>query len=313
MIASLIRWSTVNRPLVLLVDAARGRLGHLFGASHAARRDPGSVRRAGHRQDRVPGPGAAGHGGSGDLSADERHAGRARRGARARLFVFRRIVCLRDFRGRHRSLLGAHARARISEPGARTVAAGRTHAARPGCQRRGLDLPVRARRSHRPARSRGTAQPPGLVSQVRVADRARCGRGRQPRRHGQAIPGGARPRTHARPFAVIVDDPPDDSRRQSGGERLGHRDGRGGVSDPRQGLHQEPGRISARIPYLGAPRGRGRAAAAGYRRHPHRSADASRHRRSGRPGRGRGRHRRHALGRQCPDHHRTGQGQDWRS
>ena len=128
------------------------------------------------------------------------------------------------------------------------------------------------------------------------------------RRHGQAVPGRARSGTHARPRAVIVRDPPDDSRRQPGGERLGHRDGRGGVSHPRQGLHQEPGRPQAHS-VSHSPRGRGRAAAAGYRRHPPRSADAPRHRRSGRPGRGRGRHRRHALGRQCPDHHRTGQGQ----
>ncbi len=44
----------------------------------------------------------------------------------------------------------------------------------------------------RPPRSVATAQPSGLVPEVRAEDRAGRGRGRQHRRHGQAVPGAAR-------------------------------------------------------------------------------------------------------------------------
>ena len=63
---------------------------------------------------------------------------------RARLLVLRRVVRLRDLRGRHRHLLGAHARARVPELRRRPAAQGRVAAARSRRDRRRLGLPVRA-------------------------------------------------------------------------------------------------------------------------------------------------------------------------
>ena len=66
-----------------------------------------------------PGPGAAGGRGPGHLSADDGDADRAEIEGGARLLVLRRLVRLRHLRRRHRSLLGAQPRARISQRGAR--------------------------------------------------------------------------------------------------------------------------------------------------------------------------------------------------
>ena len=65
---------------------------------------------------------------------------------RARLLVFRRLVRLRDLRGRHRHLLGALPRAGVPELRSRPPAARRDAAARPGRHRRRLGLPVRRAR-----------------------------------------------------------------------------------------------------------------------------------------------------------------------
>jgi hypothetical protein len=50
----------------------------------------------------------------------------------------------------------------------------------------------------RPPRSGAIAKPAGLVPPLRAEDRAGRGRGRQPGRHGAAVPGGARPRQAGR-------------------------------------------------------------------------------------------------------------------
>ena len=100
---------------------------HLCGLPRAARRHPRPLRRAGHRLHRVSRPGAAGRRGPGHLSADHRDADRAEVARRARLLLLRRVLRLCDLRGRHRYLLGALARARISEL-RRAAAAGRRDA-----------------------------------------------------------------------------------------------------------------------------------------------------------------------------------------
>ena len=58
--------------------------------------------------------------------------------------------------------------------------------ARPRRHRRGLDLPVRADRSQRRARSLAVARAAGLVPALRAEDAAQCRRGRHHRRHGQS-------------------------------------------------------------------------------------------------------------------------------
>ena len=62
-----------------------------------------------------PGPGAANCPGPGHLSDHDENAFRSPREGGARLFVLRLFVRLCHFRGRHRSILGAQPRARISQ------------------------------------------------------------------------------------------------------------------------------------------------------------------------------------------------------
>ena len=154
MIAALIRWSIANRFLVLMATAARRGVGRLRGAAHAARCAARSLRRAGHHPHDLSGTGAAHRRGPGHLSADDDDAVGAGREDGARLFVLRRLVRLHPVRRRHRSVLGALARARVSQPGAGAAAGAGEARARARCDRRRLDLPVRARRPLRPARSR---------------------------------------------------------------------------------------------------------------------------------------------------------------
>ena len=152
MIARLIRWSIDNRLLVLLATLLLAAWGVVVARAHAARRDPGSLRRAGDHPHDVSGPGAADRREPGHVSARDDDAVGARREDRARLFVLRRLVRLRPVRGRHRSVLGALARARVPEPGAVAAARAGEGVARSGCDRRRVDLRIRARRPHRPAR-----------------------------------------------------------------------------------------------------------------------------------------------------------------
>src|SRR6516165_1096593 len=95
---------------------------YLCRAPYGARRDPRSLRHASDRQHRISGAGAAGDRGPGHLSADHGAARGAALQSRARLFVFRRVIRLCRVRGRHGSLLGAFARARISQFCRQTIA-----------------------------------------------------------------------------------------------------------------------------------------------------------------------------------------------
>ena len=97
---------------------------------------------------------------------------------------------LRDLRGRHGSVLGALARARISQFG-RPPAAGRRRAEpRAGRDRRRLGLSIRrARCAKEPG---GTAHDPGLVHPLRPRQGGGRRRGRQRRRLRQAIQRGDR-------------------------------------------------------------------------------------------------------------------------
>ena len=174
MIAALIRWSIANRFLVLLATLMLAAWGVWSVLAHAARRAARSVRRAGHHPHDLSRAGAADRRGPGHLSADHDDAVGAGREDGARLFVLRRLVRLRPVRGRHRSVLGALARARVPEPGAVAAAAA---GARP---RSGPDATgvgwvyeyalVDRSGKHGPV---AAARAAGLVPEVRAEDRAR--------------------------------------------------------------------------------------------------------------------------------------------
>ena len=134
---------------------------YLCGDQHAAGCDSGSFRRAGDHLHRVSGPGAAGGGRPGHLSAEHGHAGRAEIQGGARAFGVRRVVHLRHFRGRHRYLLGTNAGAGISQLCVGAHAAGRHP--HPGAGRHGRRLGVPVRRDRGPAHAGGTAHDSGLV------------------------------------------------------------------------------------------------------------------------------------------------------
>ena len=179
--------------------------------------------------------------------------------------------------------------------------------ARPGRDRRRLDLPVRARRPHGPARPRAAALAPGLVPEVRAAGARRRGRGRDDRRHGQAVPGRRRSAAAARLRHSADDGRAGDPQRQPGSRRLGHRDGRGRVHGARDRVREEHRRPRAhpgdghRRRHAGAAARRGGSAP--------RARDAPRDRRARRRGRGRRRRHRHAQRRQRARHDRARQAQ----
>ena len=115
MIARLIDWSARNLMLVFIGTVFAVAAG-VYALQHsAARCHSRSLRHPGDRLHRIQGPGAAGHRGPGHLSADDGDADGAEIESGARLFVLRRLVRLHHLRGRHRHLLGALARARISQ------------------------------------------------------------------------------------------------------------------------------------------------------------------------------------------------------
>ena len=180
MIARLIRWSASNLVLVLIGALLATAAGHLCAPPRAARRDPRPLRHPGHRLHRVSRPGAAGRRGSGHLSALDRDAVGAEGPRRPRLLVLRRLVRLRDLRGRDRHLLGPLARARIPLR-RRPQSARRRHAdARAGRDRRRLGLPVR--RHGREAHACRAAHDAGLAGALRPRQGGRRGRGRERRR-----------------------------------------------------------------------------------------------------------------------------------
>ena len=162
-------------------------------------------------------------------------------------------------------------------------------------------------RPQRHARRRPAARPAGLVPEVRIEDRAQRGRGGVGRRHGAAVPDRARPRQAGglRHIAHRVIDAVRQG--QPGGRRLGARTRRSRVRGAGLGLSA----VARRLPQgaarhhrrrrLGAPRRRGT--------HPDRSRNAPRHRRARRRRRSDRRRDRDALGQERARDDRRGQGQ----
>ncbi len=274
-------------------DRARRRMGRGVAEPHAARRAAGSVRHAGDRQGVVSGQGAAGRRRSGDLSADDHVARRARREDDPRVFVVRRRVRLRAVRRQDRSVLGTLACARVSEPGSRPPAARRERRARAGRDGRRLGLRIRARRQERAARSGRTARVERLVPEVRAEGRARCRGGRERRRDGAPVSGRARSRQAAR------------VRHHAGGRRRRARQGEQRIGRLRRrdggirvhGARERLPALARRLPQRRAAHERIRHAGAARRRRARadRPGDATRHRRAQRRGRGRGRRDRDAF------------------
>ena len=231
---------------------------------------------------------------------------RPRRQDGARLFVLRRLLRLRALRRQDRSVLGALARRRIPQPGAESPAIRCERLARSRRHRRRLGLRVRAGRSQRHAGPQSASVTQRLGPEVRAEDGAGRRRGGQHRRHGASVPGRSRsgPDAHARHHAG------DRHRRAAEGEpgdrRLGRRAGRGRVHGPLARLPAVTGRLPQH-PAVGdqrdarPPPGCGNGAA--------RPGTAPRHRRAGRTRRSRRRRGRHALRQERAHHDRGGQGQ----
>ncbi len=148
---------------------------------------------------------------------------------------------------------------------------------------------------------------PGLVPEVRAAGARRRRRGRDRRRHGEAVPGRRGPAAAARLRAVADDDREGDPRGQPGDRRLGRRDGRGRVHGARDRVREE--RAGPRAHPRDVDEAGHARAAARRRRGAARSRDAPRHRRARRRGRGRRRRDRDAQRRQCPRDDRARAGQ----
>ncbi len=255
-----------------------------------------------------PGPGAAHRREPGHLPVDDDDAVGAGREDGTRLFVLRRLVRLRAVRRRHRSVLGALARARVPEPGAVAPAARRQGVDRPGCDRRRLDLPVRAGRSQGDAGRRTTARAAGLVPEVRAEVGAQCRRGRVGRRHGAPVPGACSIPTSSPPTASRTPRSSTHPEGQPGNRRLGARARRSRVHGACLRLSARPRRLPQgaaddhRCRRVGAPRRRGA--------HPDRPGDAPRHRRARRRRRSGRRRDRDAIGQERARDDRRGQGED---
>ena len=137
------RWVVFGAVLVLVA------LGGGLGPQDAARCPAGPLRSAGHRLHRVDGAQPRSGRGPDHVSARPRPAEHARHRDRARLLDVRDELHLRDLRGRHRHLLGAHAGARAAGARAATAAAGCVPDARSRRERSGMGLPVRLEGQHR--------------------------------------------------------------------------------------------------------------------------------------------------------------------
>ena len=195
MIAQLIAWSARNLMLVLIATAFAVVAGVWALTPPAPRRHPRPLGHAGHRLHGVSRAGPASGRGPGHLSAHHFHADRAALEGRARVLLLRRLVRLRHLRGRHRHLLGAQPRPRISQRRSKTFAGRGDTDLGARRQRRRLGLSVRgARQEQVPRRSALAA---GLGDPLRaVQGRGRC-RGRERRRLREAIQCRHRSRPHA--------------------------------------------------------------------------------------------------------------------
>ncbi len=208
----------------------------LVGADDPHRRDSGPLGRAGHPVHRVLRAGAAGGRGPGDLPDHLDDALGALRQGGPRLLLLRLLLRLRHLRGRHGSLLGAFPGARVRGGPRGQAAAGRLAAARTGRDWRGLGLHVRAELGF--AVPGGAALAPGLVPEVRPADRRGRLGGCLDRRLRAPVPGrgGPGPAARLRPFAARR--PTGDRAVERRRGRPADRDGGAGVHGPRARLRQ---------------------------------------------------------------------------
>ena len=127
--------------------------------------------------------------GAGHVSDRDGAAGRAARAGGPRRLRLRLLVRLRDLRGRHRHLLGAHADAGVPLGRAVAPAARFADGARARRDRCRLGVPVRARGSLGHTEPRRSAVVPGLVPAVPPEGGARRVGGGLARRLHQAVPG----------------------------------------------------------------------------------------------------------------------------
>ena len=236
----------------------------------------------------------------------QRHARRPEGARRPRLLGLRLLLHLRDLRGRHRHLLGAHADARVPLGRARPPAAGCEDGTRAGRHRPRVGLPVRAGGQVRPAQPRGHPLVPGLDAALLPevgARRCRSGVGWRLR---PAVPGQRRSQQASQLRPVDPARGRSGSRREHRGRRAADRVRRHGVHGPRPrvcALHcrlREHRRVGQRERHAD-PRARHRPGGA-RARPPARRVGPRRHGRSGI------RHHRHAPGRERPRRHRPGQG-----
>ena len=291
-------------------DAHTVRRGPLRRQTDAHRRHTRPVRRAGYRQDLFPRSGPAGGGGSGYLPAHHSHAVCTESSHRARLFVLRRFLRLRDFRGRHGSVLGALAGAGIPQPGGFHPARHRQAPAWPGRHRRGLGLWLCAGGPHAQAGHLATAQPAGMVPEIRIADRARRVGNRHRRRYGQAIPGRGRSGKNPRLRHPAQPDQDRHPERQPGSRRVSGGNGRSRIHGHRFRLY--PGHRRSEKDSAGPEQEWYAHTTAGCGGHCHRLANPPRHRRTERRRRSGWRLRCDALWRKRAKNHRPGQGKTGR-
>ena len=205
--------------------------------AHPGRCTARSLRCPGDCLHRVPGAGAAGGGGSGDLSADLGTVVGAEGAGGARLLVLRCLVCLCDLRGWYRPLLGAQPGTGVPEWPRQPVAGRCQPDTGAGCHRHRLGLSVCT------ARQGSDARQPAFVAGLGVALSAggdtRCRRGGQCRWLRAPVSGGAGSAQIAGLRLVTIDGDGGHPRQQSGGRRSGHR--AGGVR-----IHGAGPRLSAR-------------------------------------------------------------------
>ena len=147
------------------------------------------------------------------------HAWRAARASGPRRLRFWLLVRLRDLRGRHRHLLGAHADAGVPLGRAVAAAARCADGARARRDRSRLGVPVRARGPIRQTQPGGSAVVSGLVPALLPEGGARRVGGGLGRRLRPAVPGERRPE----PAAQLR---PLDPARRRGGARRQRRDWR---------------------------------------------------------------------------------------
>ena len=286
-------------------DRARRRARRRRGLHDARRCAAGPLGRAGDRPDGVPGPGASGGRGAGDVPAHDDDALGPRRGHRPRLLDVRDELRLRHLRGRHRPLLGAVPRARIALADQGAPAGRRDARAGAGRDGRRLGLRVQPARHDGHERPRAVARRAGLLPPARASVGRRRGRGRGRGRLRARVPGRRRPAAARRLRRADWRRRPSAPAQQPRRRRAAAGDGRARVRRPRDRLPARAGR-RARGGCQSRERN-GRHHRAG-RRCPLWPRAAPRHRRRRRAGRGRRRHRRDAAGRERARNHRGRQG-----